>query len=329
MASNVDRNPLIQMCGRAQVINNTTYNAGGTFSHQQLNCRGTGYEGNSYTNWINNYHKKGPSGSDTDLKIIPVDDKSFCSTGKTYMSGNVGNNGDWTYEFKPPCVESNILTNTPASGPGVATTNAQDAYNNVLADGGAGNSRALNCNGAWYNRRDAIDARIIGDVKNGTGAIIDNPSQVGGWITPETGTSCVDGDKDGMPDTWESLYGFNPGSANDGGSSDADNDGYTNLEEYLNGTNPKDGLVIITPTPTATPIRTSTPVPTMTSTPTATPYVVPGDTNNDGNVDEVDYAVWLKYFNQSVSGGAKVGDFNADNKNNGVDYVIWLNNYGK
>lgn len=68
MAENIDRNPLMQLCGIAQVINNVTYNAGTTFSHQQLNCAGTGYTGTSYVNWINNYHKKGPAGAQTDLK---------------------------------------------------------------------------------------------------------------------------------------------------------------------------------------------------------------------------------------------------------------------
>jgi pectinesterase len=40
-----------------------------------------------------------------------------------------------------------------------------------------------------------------------------------------------DSDKDGMPDAWEQANGFNPNAADD--SSDADHDGYTNLEEYL------------------------------------------------------------------------------------------------
>ena len=41
-----------------------------------------------------------------------------------------------------------------------------------------------------------------------------------------------------MPDQWEQIYGLNPNDAGDG-SLDADGDGYTNLEEFLNGTNPR------------------------------------------------------------------------------------------
>jgi len=37
-----------------------------------------------------------------------------------------------------------------------------------------------------------------------------------------------------MPDSWEKANGLNPGDPSDG-NGDLDNDGYTNLEEYLNG----------------------------------------------------------------------------------------------
>ena len=40
-----------------------------------------------------------------------------------------------------------------------------------------------------------------------------------------------------MPDEWEARYGLNPQDASDG-SLDKDKDGYTNVEEYLNGTDP-------------------------------------------------------------------------------------------
>jgi hypothetical protein len=40
-----------------------------------------------------------------------------------------------------------------------------------------------------------------------------------------------------MPDTWERKFGLEPDDPSDG-ASDADGDGYTNVEECLNGTNP-------------------------------------------------------------------------------------------
>ena len=42
-----------------------------------------------------------------------------------------------------------------------------------------------------------------------------------------------------MPDTWESLHGFDPLAAADA-DQDTDNDGLTNLEEYRAGTDPRD-----------------------------------------------------------------------------------------
>ena len=40
-----------------------------------------------------------------------------------------------------------------------------------------------------------------------------------------------------MPDAWETLHGLNPADASDG-PLDADGDIYTNVEEYLNDTDP-------------------------------------------------------------------------------------------
>jgi hypothetical protein len=48
-----------------------------------------------------------------------------------------------------------------------------------------------------------------------------------------------DTDNDGMPNTWEDLYGFNSGNPADA-AQDADNDGMTNLQEYRAGTHPRD-----------------------------------------------------------------------------------------
>jgi len=46
----------------------------------------------------------------------------------------------------------------------------------------------------------------------------------------------LDDDNDRMPDYWEQMYGLNP-LVNDA-SSDPDHDGYSNLQEYLRGSNP-------------------------------------------------------------------------------------------
>lgn len=48
-----------------------------------------------------------------------------------------------------------------------------------------------------------------------------------------------DSDNDGLPDDWENEHGLDPNNGNDA-LLDSDNDGYTNLEEFHAGTNPKD-----------------------------------------------------------------------------------------
>jgi hypothetical protein len=59
--------------------------------------------------------------------------------------------------------------------------------------------------------------------------------------SPMPGNSDRDGD--GMPNDWEIAYGFDPDDDSDA-SEDADDDGFTNLQEYLAGTDPLNALVI-------------------------------------------------------------------------------------
>jgi hypothetical protein len=51
--------------------------------------------------------------------------------------------------------------------------------------------------------------------------------------------SSTDSDDDGMPDDWEVLYDLNRFDPTDG-TKDKDNDGFTNLQEFLAGTDPTD-----------------------------------------------------------------------------------------
>jgi pectate lyase len=51
----------------------------------------------------------------------------------------------------------------------------------------------------------------------------------------------ADTDHDGMPDEWEKEHELNPAEATDG-NIDSDLDGYANVEEYLNATNPREKI---------------------------------------------------------------------------------------
>ena len=57
--------------------------------------------------------------------------------------------------------------------------------------------------------------------------------------SPGPSTSTGDTDDDGLPDSWESQFGFDPLNPLDAGL-DADGDGLTNLQEFQMGSNPRD-----------------------------------------------------------------------------------------
>jgi hypothetical protein len=89
--------------------------------------------------------------------------------------------------------------------------------------------------GAGATPRDAVDQRVVNDVRAGSGGLIYSQSDVGGWPVYGNGGGAqdVDTDGDGIPDDWEEQNAMNPLSANDG-QDDSDGDGYTNIEEYIN-----------------------------------------------------------------------------------------------
>lgn len=105
------------------------------------------------------------------------------------------------------------------TGP-VTTEPAAAAYEQVLDVGGAARPA-----------RDAVDRRIVGDVRNRTGRIIRSQTEHGGWPELKAGPAPADGDRDGMPDAWESARGLNPSDAED--RNHVGPQGYTRLEEYL------------------------------------------------------------------------------------------------
>lgn len=206
LAHNRERNPRISTSGIVDVVNNVIYNPGpSTPSHI------TAYDiGKPRINYIGNYYKPGINSGSADYFV------STAHPAEIYLKGN----------YVPKDVirarDQQWVVATRHSVPPVTTTSAQEAFNKTLAYAGA--TRPM---------RDPVDQRIVSDVRNGTGAIIDNPSEVGGWPKLANGVPPQDTDHDGMPDRWEAEHGLNQNSAADG-SADADGNGYTNLEEYLN-----------------------------------------------------------------------------------------------
>ncbi|MCY4743424.1 hypothetical protein NYO99_00390 [Pelomonas sp. UHG3] len=82
--------------------------------------------------------------------------------------------------------------------------------------------------------RDAVDLRIIEDVRQRRGTLINSQTEVGGWPVLQSRPAPLDSDGDGMPDAWETQQGLNPRNASDAARVDPAT-GYTALERYLNG----------------------------------------------------------------------------------------------
>jgi hypothetical protein len=84
-------------------------------------------------------------------------------------------------------------------------------------------------------QRDLVDERFLKTIVDNTGKIIDSQKEVGGWDFYKTVQRPADWDTDGdgMSDKWEKQNRLNPKDPSDR-NGDLNEDGYTNLEEYLN-----------------------------------------------------------------------------------------------
>jgi pectate lyase len=106
--------------------------------------------------------------------------------------------------------------------PQVATSTAQEAC-----------AKVLEWAGATLPSRDAVDARIVQEIRSGTGKILNSQEEVGGWPEYHSAAPPGDRDRDGMPDDWEESHKLDPDDPSDGSLS-PQGDGYTHLEDYLN-----------------------------------------------------------------------------------------------
>ncbi len=82
--------------------------------------------------------------------------------------------------------------------------------------------------------RDAVDQRLVDDVRQRRGRLINSQTEVGDWPVLQSRPAPLDSDGDGMPDAWETSQGLKPRDASDAAHVDPAT-GYTALERYLNG----------------------------------------------------------------------------------------------
>ena len=254
------RNPLFASgCGYNDFRNNVVYNWGynSTSGGDKLRLADERFNF-TVVNMVANYYKPGPAtlpGKWSYRIVNPFSRNLDDNFGKWFVADNVvhGNAAvtadNWDGGVQPAGGNSHIpklKLAQPFDAVPINQQTAKEAYHAVLESVGAS-----------LPKRDAIDVRIIDETRNGyatyEGAayknrwsvhdkskkcgIIDSQKDVGGWPELKTLPAPTDSDKDGMPDEWEKHYELNPHHADDA-SKDKDKDGYTNIEEYLNGTDP-------------------------------------------------------------------------------------------
>jgi hypothetical protein len=185
---------------------------------------------------INNIWRPGPE-SNPELQPISIKgNKEAAASG--FMSGNIfDGNDEWTKDnyaainFKRFHIHPNYKyrgtladwkRNMPEQGDNVPVTHsAKDAFKLVLKNAGSS------------LHRDAVDKRLVKNIKKNKGKLIDSQDEVGGWPTLNSLPAPLDTDRDGMPDVWEKANKLDPSNPKDR-NGDLDKDGFTNLEEYMN-----------------------------------------------------------------------------------------------
>ncbi|MBA0882136.1 thrombospondin type 3 repeat-containing protein [Flavobacterium undicola] len=261
-ADNISRNCSIGMYGDFNFVNNVVFN----WWNRSLD----GGDYRSMFNIINNYFKPGPitpKGEPIQYRILKpesggMEPKTF---GRAYVNGNfiygvpevTKDNWNGGVQLENLNLEqakdklAMIKQNQAFPMPKITIMSAEAAYEYVL-----------NNVGATFPKRDAVDERIIKQVRTGKievkdglentigkefikrrlpadsykKGIITSPEQVGGYPVYK-GKAYKDSDNDGIPDAWEIKYGLNPKDASDA-KGDLNGDGYNNIEKYINGIDP-------------------------------------------------------------------------------------------
>jgi pectate lyase len=222
MVHNVGRNPLIKCTGVVDVVNNVVLAPASVSMALDATLASP-----AAANFVGN-HVTAPKADESQHGLAAIEQGTFAF----YVHDNVGpkrrHASDPEEWFVNPRNHGRkwIVAQRHAA-PAVTTHRAAEVLEPVLA-------RA----GCTKPQRDAVDLRIVDDVHKGLTRLVNNPAEVGGWPELARGSPPADTDRDGMPDDWERKHRFATNHAADG-NADPDGDGYTNLEEFLNGTDPR------------------------------------------------------------------------------------------
>lgn len=162
--------------GQIDFVNNVDYNGNG--SSAQI----APFYGPVKINMVGNYWKDGPSGIPFNLTynvIRTIGSMTYSPQSGIYVLDNVGRSRQTGTAPETAIIWGDnggiAVQSVRYPYPQTTTISALQAYEQVLGRSGA-------------QPRDAVDTRVVGDVRNGTGAIISSPAQVGGWPILSGGT---------------------------------------------------------------------------------------------------------------------------------------------
>jgi len=249
LAHHSSRNPRFASgCGNTDYRNNVLYNWGYNSCYGgEKQQKGNQKFDFSNINMVANYYKPGPATRPGEVshRIANPSARGSNDKGKWYIADNfmVGNASvsanNWDGGVQPSNPDFKLEEPWPAMA--INQQTAEEAYRVVLEEAGA-----------TLPKRDAIDTRIVEEVRSGTATyegasykedndmadkskksgIIDSQADVGGWPTLSSTIAPEDTDHDGMPNAWESSHGLNPNDNED--RNKVADDGFTMLEKYLN-----------------------------------------------------------------------------------------------
>lgn len=243
MVHSDQRNPMTSASGPTHIVNNVVYNWG-HFGAQFIPQGGP-----VKVNFIGNYYKWGPSSVRQRYEAHVTGE----SPETIYVRDNIGphrptsDRVDWADEYPEwgeYFDEWAVIAQDEVPGRLSASMPAPESYRRLepwpdpvipitTVPASQVVDLVLEAAGATLPQRDECDRRVVGDFYAETGEV-DKSSD---WPVLSPGTPYTDSDHDGMADEWEVGEDLDPNDPTDG-CRDADGDGYTNVEEFLNSMAP-------------------------------------------------------------------------------------------
>lgn len=221
------RNPRISDVTNADIVNNLAYNfAAGTIITDTVGKQANKpfkLKETKNINVVNNVYKR-VDGKGTEILAIDLQPGA-----NVYIAGNINETGE--------AIGATNDKKSPSSPEAFVDQPARPLFD-VTAASTDGLEAALLANvGRTAPKRDAADAAFIEKIRNNAATKYFTPfladSAYPQFPEYKSGEPYPDADMDGMDDNWERKHGLDPANSDDR-NGDANGDGYTNLESFLN-----------------------------------------------------------------------------------------------